>query len=54
MMIILSQDELNEKLEEAYKRGLNDGLSKQNEVNGDNIVKMTKDEYNEDVGVMTN
>lgn len=49
MMTILSQDELNEKLEEAYKRGLNDGLDKQNEVNGDNIVKLTKEEYDEDI-----
>ena len=49
MMIILNQDELNEKLEEAYKRGLNDGLDKQNEVNSDNIVKLTKEEYDEDI-----
>ena len=49
MMIILTQDELNEKLEKAYKDGLNDGLDKQNEVNGDDIVKLTKDEYNEDI-----
>ena len=49
MMIILDENELNAKLERAYKDGLNDGLSKQNEVNGDNIVKMTKDEYNEDI-----
>lgn len=49
MRIILTQDELIEKLEEAYIRGLKDGLDKQNEVNGDNIVKLTKEEYGEDI-----
>lgn len=48
MKVILDENELNEKLEKAYKDGLNEGLNKQNKVNED-IVKLTKEEYDEDI-----